>query len=653
MTPQELNARLAALVRVAFKPAFRGSCAGWVGDNVNFHEPGREGRFSFYSREYLREPLDFYSDPADTDMVLCFGTQTGKTTVMYSGMVFRMWERARRCLFVKPAAKSTGGAENDARTRFVPMLRTTDATRVLIPSGIRRHDFKTAQQILLNGSIADWTGSNSPANLAGNSYEDVSLDEIEKFNQRRARNADGQTVEADSISLAWKRTGQYRLPKRVISSTPTLAAGRIWTSLLATDLRRRFVPCPLCGRDHPSSRLVAIVWSPDFTVLPKTFGYGTSREPGSAIPLAFVQWDKEARTENGWDIERVMKSAGYVCPHCGGRFRDEDKVWMDKNGVWERTQKGQPKTRGYHLPSMYSGNDENRAGNLAAKFLADIKGLEGPQDFINSKLAEAYGGQDVSGKRIEAVAKVEVGKEWAKVLTVDCQAVSPYFWYIVRAFKPGRSIGLECGSVDSWEEIEAIQKRHEIGSGAVIIDSGYGAKDDHEVYRTCAKHGPIMPMAMTGKLWCLGWMPAKSFDGRRTWTNPKTGLAEHYFLREKDPFEGTLEAGRVRFYLFEYARDHYLDVLERLRYNKAKEFRWEIAPAMDTEEYRQHMRGRVRKQVISGTQAVLRWTKRYAHAKDHLWACEEMQVAAASYFGLMSIAEKEPEPKEQNEPTTS
>lgn len=664
MTLAELDRRIcAALYRMA-QPRFTGTVSQWCEQNIRFNEPGRVGKFSFYGREYLRDPLNFYGDDSLTDMVLCFGTRTGKTTVMFGGAIFRLLQKARRMLFVHPASHGAAGACNVAKTRFIPILRASEVTAQLIPSGARRFDFTQAQQMLLNGSIADWVGSNSVGQLASNSMEDVNQDETDKFNVTRRRDSSGNEVEADSSKLADERTAEFRNPKRTKASTPTLAGGRIWTSLMETDLRRRFVPCPLCGRDHPKSKLCVIVWSATFTVLPRTYGPGTSRELNSDIPTAFVEWDKEARRADGsWDYDRVERSAGYRCPHCGGRFRDEEKVWADANGAWEATQRGAARTAGYHLPSWYSNHDQTTAGMLASDFLKSKRSPSGLRNFINSKCAEPYMSQDMATERIEIVrqSQIEITAEWKKVLTVDAQQKWPYFWFIVRAWNGGNSEGVQCGMADTVDELRAVQIAQGIPDAGVLIDSGYGAMREAEIYRECVRFGELRPRR-TGFPIHIGWMPCKGFPKLKRWPlevkNAQGKLiARHsvpYYLRAMDPFRGTTESGKIEMSLFEFSSKYYEDILASLRNSKLKHgYTWGVSKEMDAAKfddgttYWKHMDGHILKRIENKFTGLAReeYCQRHRDWPDHLLDCEISQVAAAHFFEFFNpeIERKKPE----------
>jgi hypothetical protein len=634
--------RLTNLVATLFAPRWTGSVASWVESDVRFDEPKLSGPFSFAGREYLREMLDSWSDDSVTDMVGCMGTRTGKTRVVFGGLGWKIKHSPTRALWVMPNTEGTGGAKNVSRTRFQPMIKTTPCLAELIPTkGQSRHSFKTLQMII-NGSIIDLTGSNSPANLSGNPCDTVVQDECDKYKRL------GQT-EADPSKLADQRCKEFSTPKRIKFSTPTLVSGIVWQELMKSDMRRRFLPCPHC---NPKASLhlpkqgagvfptaanargwVVFAWSAQYTVLNKT---GCE---------AYVRWDPAAKQANGeWDMLQVEATAHAACPHCKGKILDTHKVWMDKHGEWRATQKGSPRYRGWHLPSMYSVASETTFGRMAVRFLNAKQSVTGLQDFINSDLAEPYQAQDSLGDRVETItSQLEITADWTKLLTIDSQAVGSEraghfnFWAVARAWNGGNSEGLEAMGLDTWDDIEQMQKRHGIKNAGVMIDSGWGSKSDADVYANCASHCDFKPRAV-GLPIGVGWMPAKGMPKDRRWRDEQTKLYLPYTLKPVDPFIGTDKQGIVSLDLFEFASDFYKDILANLRRGQGG-FRWAVAEKMASEEYWRHLDGqhKIAVQNRFDGRITMKWEKRHRYWPDHLFSCEVMSVAKASFHGLLLI----------------
>lgn len=576
----------------------------WCGENLVFAEPENSGPFSFAGREYIREPLDAFGDPTLSDQVLVFGSQAGKTGMLMGGVAWSAVNNPVRCMWVMPNRDKAGSF---SRKRWLPMLRNSKPFEGLIPTGARRHEFATMSQ-MVGSAIIDFQGSNSPTNLSSDPCSWVIQDETDKFNE-------GTKSEADASDLADQRTKGQSLPKRVKTSTPTVEEGLIWQAFRKTDMRRYWVPCPHCGER------VLLVWSAQFSTFPVT---GSEAE---------VQW--EGRT-----LDEAAQSARFVCPHCQGHIRDEHKRDMDKAGEWRPSNPDAASgMRGWHLPSLYASTPETQLGKLVIKFLNAKNSLLGLQGFINGDLAEPFVNQDTRSERVEVVTdslgEDKQNEEPVRLMAVDCQGKAPFFWHVVREYRGGDSLAIACGPLDSWEEVEEAQKAHNVPDAGMIVDSGYGAKSDAEVYRNCARHCEVR-----GRF-AVGWMPAKGFPGRKRWRDTKTGLSVPWRAVPIDPFIGTAQASQISLDLFEFSGDAFKDVLESLRAGKGESV-WAVSPAVDTDEYWRHMDGEVKTRERSPKTGLVTytWRPRSRHWPNHMLDCEVMLLAGACYMGLLQIDKK-------------
>ena len=601
MTPQHLDLLNALRLRM-MRPPFRGSVAAWCRENLKFDEPENHGRFRTSGCEYVVDVLEDFANRRVRDEVLVWGTQTRKTGTLMGGMAWSMVNDPCGCLWAMP---NISLAMKFARQRWLGMLRAS-LPEDMIPSGAERHDFSSLSQ-KIGGSIVNFTGSNSAANLASFPCRRVILDEVDKFDE-------GGKREADAVDLAQQRTKDQAAPQRWKTSSPTLDVGLIWLEYLKGTQHRYFVPCPLCQKH------VLLAWSPKFYTL---------------VPTGLEAWVKwSGKTTKGWNLDQVVSSAHYVCPHCIGQFADEKKTWMVRNGVWKPTAANAPASFiSRQLSSLYSTSSEQALGKLAVDFLQK-KASFGLQGFINGNLAEPYVRQDKSRDRIELVTKaVPIQTDWLKIMTVDCQAIAPHFWYVIRAWNPktGDSIGVEWGFRNTKEELEKKQVEHEIHNARVGIDSGWNTDN---VYRMCAEH--TQPMERQNLLPLLiGWIPMKGFT-RKDFKSAGTGAKVSFTLGKVDPFHNSAERGTVELPLLEFSADHFADYLEDLRDGKSSGCKWSIQPEMDTSDYWREMDSHERDRKGH-------WEKKSERLNDEILDCERMQVVMASmlqFFNLETISAK-------------
>jgi hypothetical protein len=282
---------------------------------------------------------------------------------------------------------------------------------------------------------------------------------------------------------------------------------------------------------------------------------------------------------------------------------------------------------------------ETRFGKLAVKFLQAKRSLLGLQGFINGDLAEPYLSQDTSIERIELVTeRIDLTQGWNKIMTVDCQQKAPYFWYVIRAWNKGESQGLRFGSVDSFEEIRAIQTNEGIKDVAVAVDSGFRARSgEAEIYRNCSEYGELEQRRDKVPLH-VGWLPTKGMASRKRWRNKDTGAMEPWYFNEIDPFLGTGDAGNISMSLFEFSSEYFKDILENLRSGRTKN-KWSVLDKMgDMAVYWKHMDGEVKTTVVNKLTGYTKveWRKRHRDWPNHGFDCETLQIAIAMSFGLLS-----------------
>lgn len=625
MTPRQCD-YVCQLVGAHFADRPKQSVADWCCEFLRFNEPKNNGPFSLAGREYVREILDCWADQAISDMVQLFGSQAGKTASIQGGAAWTIKHNPSRFLWVMPTRDL---CRDFSRNRWMTMVQSSPVLQELIPTGgMNRFKFSTLQQSI-GSALVGFAWSNSPTALSSNPCDVVILDEVDKFNQ-------GGTKEADAVNLADQRTKNTANPKRIKTTTPTLTDGLGWREFLKTDQRRRFVPCPHCGRDHPSSRQMVLIWNKDFTVFKPT---GMEAQ---------VRWDKEARRADGsWDLDRVSRSARFECPHCGGHILDAHKTVMDRQGVWTPTATAAAGYRGWHLPSLYASAKETNVGRLAVKFLQAKQSLEGLQGFINGDLAEPYASQDVSSRRVEIVTQKATDALTGRVtlMFVDVQKLG--FWYVIKIFGGGEAHTIDAGWLDSWERVEEKQAQHKIPNEAVTVDSGDNTKGTGaSVYVQCAEHS-IALRQRDALPTMVGWTPSKGMPGHHRWRCRDAGVMLPYRSVELDPYDGTSRAGLVTIGLFEFAADYFKDCLQRMRQGKGPCV-WSVEPSfapfalkdqepLELSEFWRHMDGEYKKPEFNRRtgRTTERWVGRGRDWPNHLLDCENGLLARATALGLM------------------
>jgi phage terminase large subunit GpA-like protein len=333
-------------LRTIYAPTDRRSVSEWCSDEVILSERQTQmpGNFSTRMTPYLREPLECFGDVDVTDLVLVFGTQTGKTTMIQAGTAWRICNKPQPIVWVMP---TEGLARSFSETRWMPLFDDSATLQSQKPDD--RHKFKTLGQEYSRCSL-NFVGSNSPSGLSSRPAGLLLMDELDKF----ARETDQET---SAMHLAENRTKSFVGALRVKTSTPTTPDGAIWQEYQKGTQEKFMLPCPHC------SERIELLWPQ-------------------------VKWSDEAKDGEKWNMAKVEESAHYVCQRCQGQINDGQKMEMLQKGKWEATnltaQKG---FRSFHLNSLYAPWRSCTFGSLSVKFLRDKETLNGLQDFTNSTMA--------------------------------------------------------------------------------------------------------------------------------------------------------------------------------------------------------------------------------------------------------------------------
>lgn len=486
MAPCELE--LEPIQAEVWEPSRRADIIAWAERELilSGRVTGRPGPYSTAWTPYVREVLRAMADPRTETVVLCWGTQLGKTLTQTVYLAYRLAEDPGPTLWVMPTEAL---ARSFSETRLMPLLESCEPVRAKFPLDSSR--IKILQFDLID-STTNLVGSNSPANISSRPVETVFLDEIDKF-------AEASEKEAAALALATERTKAFPRRKHIMASTPTLESGDCWQQYMAGTREKYFLACPHCKKE------IELVWD-------------------------HVRWDKDARGEDGkWDLGRVSASAHYACQECGGKITDTQKRSMLDKGRWKATNdKPEPRRRTFHLSSLYSPTIS--FGQAAVKFLTERVYFVGLQNFVNGWLAMPWQDQFSDEDKPIPAGAFTMRSTWDQaavgLMGVDVQQDS--FYVVVRLFnEKGESRLWLAEKAVSWDQVELIFRSVPAQKKFGCVDSGYRTK---EVYRVCSRNNWL---AMKGE---DGFMGYQHRAGNQTMLRvyaPETMIPEDncYFMR--------------------------------------------------------------------------------------------------------------------------
>jgi phage terminase large subunit GpA-like protein len=235
-------------------------------------------------------------------------------------------------------------AKRYSRQRIDPLFDESDRLRSKIRPARSRDSGNTILTKEFFGGILVITGANSAVGLRSMPVRYLFLDEIDAY-------PGDVEDEGDPVALAEarQRTFSFRA-KEYLASTPLMkGVSRISREYEASDRRRYFVPCPLCGHRQ-------------------VLEFGRLRwQPGRP--------------------ETVL----YQCCACEGTFAEYHKTVMLDQGEWRATaESADPATHGYHLSALYSPIGWLSWADIARQWEAAAHDVDTRKTFINTVLGEEW-----------------------------------------------------------------------------------------------------------------------------------------------------------------------------------------------------------------------------------------------------------------------
>lgn len=455
-----------------FAPLEKVGVVEWAKRNVFLVDDERAGPFDTENYPYMKEPLEDIRDARAQDVILCFGTQTGKTTILMVAIAYvvDVLHKTMMCAFPTESL-----ARRFSKLRLQPLFKASESLRAHLPDDKNAYtnleqQFDTCTLIL--------TGAGTPSQLSSTPAPVIIADEIDKFKLATDR-------EAGALQLLRERSKSFVSKKHLIASTPTTADGNIWSAYAQSDARKFYVACEECGAE--------------FT-----------------FEMSGLKWAPRVGGED-WDYRKVRRTAHYECPHCGAHIDDRTKRRIMRAGKWRASNANSATgSRGYHLNSLYSPT--LAFGEVAEEFLRSQDDLSRMQNFVNSWLAEPWedlcvGGEPALLKNcVAGYARGEV-KGAAAIMAVDVQLRD--LRYNVRAYDGSASYLVDWGTAVDWATLDEIQAKY--GVRTVGVDINFRAREN-EVYEA------IGARKARGWLGVLG-APDKnilSANARLTHFNPMT-----------------------------------------------------------------------------------------------------------------------------------
>jgi phage terminase large subunit GpA-like protein len=298
------------------------------------------GRWRTERTPYLREIMDCLSPMSPIERtVFMKGAQIGGTECGNNWMGYIIHQAPGPMMAVQPTVEM---AKRNSKQRIDQLIEESEVLRKLVRDPRSRDSGNTVLSKDFPGGVLVMTGANSAVGLRSMAARYLFLDEVDAY----PGDVEG---EGDPITLAMARTRTFARRKVLLVSTPKITGmSRIEAAYEESDQRKYWVPCPTCR---------------EFQIL----------------KFAQLRWPKGD-----------PQSAVYVCEHCGQAIRNHQKQSMLAGGEWRAGAKGDGRTAGFHISSLYSPVGWFSWGDAAKQFEQAQKNPALLQVFVNTVLGETW-----------------------------------------------------------------------------------------------------------------------------------------------------------------------------------------------------------------------------------------------------------------------
>ncbi len=424
-----------------FRPAPRETPTGWCERQIVIPlGPLAGSRFRVRNAPYMAFILDAAANPRVRKITLQWATQLGKTTLLLLILAYAVKHKPATALFVTDTATS---AKSVSKNQFQPVIAGASDLADLCPTERIDERIQNLEQSFPNGALNYWVGANSSNALSGKSIRLLLCDEIRAYPEEIVG-------ESGALELALNRVKSYRDHLIVLASTPTLP-GRGVSQHHSQGSQHVFeVSCPHCA---------------------------TYQE----LKFEGLRW--EGKTEKGWNLAAVKKSAHFRCVQCSGRMEEGDKTRLLMAGRWRQTNPAAPEEElSFHLSSFYSIS--LTWGEMAVKFLQSHGSINGRRDWEQNYKGLPWLDLSDTSSVTDADDFIRLEKHYQRgqnpipaggvvLMAVDVQASTLKF--VIRAFTDSESFLIDHGECVEWSEID--ERANAYGVKNAAIDTGHRARE--------------------------------------------------------------------------------------------------------------------------------------------------------------------------------
>jgi len=461
-----------------FRPPKMMSVSEWADENrvLTSDTSAEPGRWRTSRTPYQKDIMDSFVDPRVRKIVVMAGSQVGKTEMELNMMGRAIDLEPGPMLFVQPTDRM---AEDFSKRRVATMINACRSLKRKVHEAKSRDAGNTIQMKTFPGGSVAFEGANSPAGLASRPIRYAFCDEVDRFPRSAG-------TEGDPLDLVEQRLKTFSdNSKFVITSTPTVKGlSRIEKAYGSGTKEEWNTQCPKCGEY-------------------------------SFITFGDIVFDKEEYTDEQGQIDYIVHSARWKCPHCGEEIPELAAKRCPGKWVAGNPDAAGRGVRSYRINAFSSPWSDWKA--ICYSFLRKKSDPEQLQVFMNTELGELWENRSLDTEEADELFKrrehynAEV-PDGVLVLTMGVDTQDNRLEYeVVGWSREEESWGIERGIIAGrpdapgvWAEIDdLLDKEWKMKNGMALKISGTfidsGGHFTQEVYHECAKRAPRRVWAIKGE----------------------------------------------------------------------------------------------------------------------------------------------------------
>ena len=483
----------------------------WIENNFYIPEKmsAHPGHLQFSLTPYMKGPLEALASVFTEVIVLVWGRQLGKSTMIYAFLSWIIAQDPGPTTFLLPTRDK---AKEISETKLDPIFRSCPEIMKRMPDN---PDDYTKLRMNFQTMVLAMVGAGSETQTTTRSNRYLFVDEADEIKKTVGENA------IDPIKGIEQTMTTFSNRKEVLTCTPTTPEGNIWKALKKCQfVFELWIICPHCKAEQ------ILYW--------ENIKFGENHDPEVVQNMTYYECEacqgkilnieKIKSLGNNWRARKTPNPCDQIMKNIRTKIEDTvslTDVLYDPKFRWV-------KKIGFHLPKWYGAFDGDSFGIIAREFIEANKALKEGDDFAPMRNWRMYNAARPWEQVAISESQIELAKNQIELPSLICPrgtialtaGIDPGqggFWYVVLAWRSDYGphlvqFGWLPGDYET-SDIETLvrnrvyrvdQEERQLHLWRTGIDTGGGEYSGAEMTMTAAAYEWIRKMHMRGLLGTKG-----------------------------------------------------------------------------------------------------------------------------------------------------